>query len=367
MRWGSSPRTARSPHYAMFWAGPWNERSGWDYLGSIAARLADQGVTPVVQWYYWGGDISPSCVEHGCRGSGAWKSRAAWAADAGHLADALHAGLQGRGGVVVLETEFNKKGVGAWEPFDGYLVEHARIFRERAPELRLALGFGNWEPGDWGRFDRAMAAMDLAGFQTMRASTRDTPRSYARAADAIGAAALELRGLFGKPVLLHDLALSSYGGPEWEGRQERVVRALFARLGDLHAAGLEGVIYRALRDDPLAQASEYYGAAERHMGLLDAEGGWKPATGDWLAGLRAALDGGAPAPGGTAATSATAAFQPRGNDPWVEAQVLRPAASAAGGPWVALPRTSWGTGAKASTRPQSPRCASPPRPRRRTR
>lgn len=275
------------PDLAAFWAGPWNERAGWDYLGEHAAGLADRGIAPVVQWYYWGGDISPGCVEQGCWTGALWKSRALWNADAAALADALHAGLQGRPGFVVLETEFNKNGIEAYEPFDGYLVEHAAIFRARAPELRLVLGFGNWEPSRWPAFDRAMAAMDLAGLQTMRAWTRDTSERYLGAADAVLEATRALHGTFGKPVLLHDLALSSYGVPDWEVEQERTVRGLFERGPQLAEAGLAGIVYRALDDNPTFPADEYYGEAERHMGLRTASGEWKPALDAWLAGLEA--------------------------------------------------------------------------------
>lgn len=282
------------PDYGQFWAGVWNERSGWASLGTAADQLADQGVIPVIEWWYWGDDISRACVTNGCmdRYQGLWKDRAHWRSDAIALANALHNGLQGRAGIVIIESEFNKNDIQTWETFDGYLAEHARIFRERAPELRLALGFGNWNSQYWGTFDRAVAAMNKTAFQTMRASTRDSVTGYLGAVDAIADATSRLRATFpGKAVLLHDLALSSYTEPTWAVHQEDVVQTLFLRVGSLRSAGLEGIIYRALNDNPNANPANYYGQAERHWGLRHADGSPKIALNDWVEGVRAVRAG----------------------------------------------------------------------------
>jgi hypothetical protein len=368
MRFGMDPDSVAflaahgaKPDYAAYWAGTWNERAGWSYLGTIADQLADQGVVPLVHWYYWGGDISPRCIDHGCWGGGVWKSQAKWNEGAVQLAKALHQGLRGRPGVVVLETEFNKNGVGAHEPFDGYLAKHTRIFRQHAPEVQLVLGFGNWKPEQWGTFDKAAAAVDMVGFQTMRGSTRDSLGSYLGAVDAIKAATVRLEAEFGKPVLLHDLALSSHWMPQWGREQEREVRELFHRLGELRAAGLAGIVYRGLDDDPGFTTKEYYGVAERHFGLRDAKGAWKPALDDWIGGVKAVRGswrGPAPDPGPRGDSSgdapgpegAAASFGPRavGNPWWVEVRVEdyaahRVEARVGSGAWRELGATPWGS------------------------
>lgn len=336
---------------AQFWTGAWNERSGWSQPGAWAAQLADRGVTPVVQWYYWAGDISPACVSHGCWGRGVWKDRAHWDADAARLADALHAGLHGRRAIVVLESEFNHRGIEAWEEFDGLLVQQARIFRARVPEAQLVLGFGNWEPARWATFDRAAGAVDMLGFQTMRGATRDSYAGYVGAVDAIQAAVVRLHALSGKPVLLYDLALSSYWEPQWAATQDLVLRQLFARLPALESAGLRGVVLRSLDDDPGMTTAEYFGLGERFMGLRHADGSWKPALRTWLDGVKAARGSPASGAGGGAASPVPqGAWQPRavGNPWWVEAAFAgaRGAAMTAsvdGGPPHALAPTAWGT------------------------
>jgi heme/copper-type cytochrome/quinol oxidase subunit 2 len=347
-----------SQDYAMFWAGVWNEKSGWSYLGQQADSAADRGVMPVVQWWYWGDDISKSCVTNGCWSSlhGAHKSRAKWAEDAGKLADTLHSGLKGRKGVLVLESEFNKGDIATWETFDGYLAEHAKIFRQRAPELTLVLGFGNWGSQYWKNFDRAVGAVDMVGFQTMRGSTKDSYDKYATAVGSIKDASAKLKATFGKPVLLHDLALSSYGSG-YEGHQEKVVKELFSRMGELKAAGLEGIVYRSLGDNPKMNTANYYGMAERYMGFKRADASSKPALNDWVAGIKAERGGSTPAPAPSPSPSPgtfAATFTPKGmgNDWWVEVKVdanqavQSVAAKVGSGEWTSLPKTSWGAWAK---------------------
>src|SRR5437868_14643191 len=52
--------------YGSMWAGPWNQRWGWQGIEDQLNTAKANGVTPVIQWWYWGDDISPNCVENGC-------------------------------------------------------------------------------------------------------------------------------------------------------------------------------------------------------------------------------------------------------------------------------------------------------------
>ncbi|HEV8358994.1 MAG TPA: hypothetical protein VGR28_00920 [Candidatus Thermoplasmatota archaeon] len=340
------------PDYALFWAGVWNEKSGWDYLGRWADQAADQGVAPVVEWFYWGNDISPSCVQDGCWSTvhDAWKNKSNWNRDAYKLADALHNALQGRPGVLVIESEFNKNGISTWETFDAILASHAAIFRSRAPELKLALGFGNWGSGDWARFDRAVAAVDMVGLQSLRGSTRDSATKYLDVIDTLQAGSAKLKSTFGKAVLLHDIALSTYTEPTWSGHQESVVKELFQRLGELRSAGVTGIVYRTLSDNPDANLKEFYGQGERYWGLRHSDGSWKPALDDWVSGVKAAR--------GSSSTGFSATFDPRSeiNNYWVEVKVTSKStiskveARVNGGTWIALALTdagTWGKGLEA--------------------
>jgi hypothetical protein len=274
----------QKPDYVMLWAGAWNWK-GWDDLRRELAEARDANVTPVVQWYFWGEDISPAAVEHGVWSGlhGAWKTKPWWDYLASQLGVNLHQVMQGREVLVVLESEFNKHGIDTDEAFDADLAAQASLIRTRAPEAKLVLGFGNWGRSHWANFDRAAAASDYIGFQTLRASTRD-PDSYQGAADDADAAASYIQRAFGKPSLLMDLALSSFGDREQD--QARVLENLLARSATLRAEGLQGLVYRAWRDAPDSPLL-WFGEAERHWGLVDAQGPAKPARDVWLAAMAA--------------------------------------------------------------------------------
>src|SRR5437867_9538318 len=66
--------------YGSLWAGAWNqpEKYGWGGIKTQLQQAKAAGVTPVIQWWYWGDDISPACVENGCtdRYQGVLKTKA---------------------------------------------------------------------------------------------------------------------------------------------------------------------------------------------------------------------------------------------------------------------------------------------------
>jgi len=289
---GSSVLLARmglKPDYATVWAGSWSYLN-WDALAARVHRIADMGVVPVVEWYYWGDDLSRACVTSGCwsAGHGVWKSQLLWDLEAWFLADAVHRGLDGRPGIVVLESEFNKRDLPGWPMFNDMLLAQMGKIRERAPEAQVALGFGNWYPEGWAVFERAAQAADLVGLQTMRAGTRDAEERYLGAPGALVEAAQRLHTLFGKPILLHDVALSSWPSPLYDQDQAAALRGVFARLGDLEQAGVVGLVYRSITDHPTASTAGFFGEAERHFGFRSASGDAKPALAVWEKGVREA-------------------------------------------------------------------------------
>lgn len=346
------------PQYAQVWAGPWNEKAGWDSIRVQVDSLADRGITPVVEWFYWGNDISQQCVTNGCWSNvhQVHKSAAQWSTDSWALASALHQGLAGRPAVVVVESEFNKQGVQIWEAFDGYLAGHMNAFRTNAPEVKLALGFGNWGPGDWWRFDRAVAAVDYTGLQTMRASTRDSRDAYLGAPAALEYGASRLHKLFGKPIVVHDVALATYGG--FEDEQETALKDLFGRVGRLDGMGVKGIVYRALRDNPGANGAEYYGAAEATFGLIRSDGSWKPAMDDWVNSVKSLRSGAAGSTNAQAA-SGSIVMEPQKAHlaNWVQTIVKQGStakveAKVNGGPWYALSYLGSSTWGKSLSAPE---------------
>ena len=83
-----------------------------------------------------------------------------------------------------------------------------------------------------------------------------------------------------------DLALSSYGA-HYEENQAAAMAELSRRLPELKVAGVQGLVWRAVSDDPRFDTANYHGEAERHWGLLRADGSAKPALAAFTDAVRA--------------------------------------------------------------------------------
>jgi hypothetical protein len=276
--------------YGSTWAGPWNQKFGWKGIEDDLRTAKKTGTTPVVQWWYWGDDISPKCVEHGCidRYHGVRKDRATWTRMSNELADLIvKVGGRDPKALVVIENEFNKNGIETYEAFDRYLAEQAAIFHRRG--IKVVISFGNWGQPHWKNFDRAVAAADMLGTMRLQSSVRDAS-TYLSSADELIGAAKYFKKTFGKPTLVTDFAFSSYPEASYEGYQDKVVREIFRRRDELSAAGVQGMIWRMLADDPKFDTKNYHGVAERHWGLLRADGRPKPAFQSFLKGVQASSE-----------------------------------------------------------------------------
>lgn len=345
--------------YATVWAGVWNLHSGWGGPNAAIDRAVANDVTPVVHFYYWGDDISQNCVEKGCYSKlhGAQKDKAGWQRLAEELATNLNAHRDGKPVVIIIESEFNKGDIQTYEAFDGYLVEKQRFFRETIPGVQLVLGFGTWNMDAWNTFDRAAAGADYIGIQALRGSSRDSLTTYEGVVDASLVGVKKAKALFGKPVILTDLGLSSHPEPDYESHQARVLGVFFSRIGELKAAGLHAMLYRSWSDTNMDTAN-YYGEAERHWGLVrTTEPAAKAAKSVWVNGVKAERGNAAPATATTAPAPATAAasgfdatfsVSPNVNEWWVEVAVqgtqgVRSVdARVNGGAWTALTLQDWG-------------------------
>lgn len=270
--------------YGVFWAGPWNQKLGWDRIADELAQARKKGVVPVVNWWYWGDEISPQALQNGVRDKrhGVQKDMRTWLDLSRRLASMMRPAAGGEA-IVVLETEFNKNGVDKYLPFDAALAQVAGIFH--AQGVKVVLGFGSWGQSSWANFSGAIAASDYLGIQLLRSSVRDSA-SYLQAVDTLVGAARHIQRAFGKPAMVIDLALSSYPDQRFEVHQAAVMAELFARLSELKQAGVRGIIWRQIQDDPGFDTSNYHGMAERYWGLLRADGSAKPAFAAFLEGVK---------------------------------------------------------------------------------
>lgn len=275
------------PDLGVTWVGAWTLEHGWEDTRAELEEAAGRGITPVIQLYYWGDDISPTALEDGVESElhGAWKDQEGWTKLVHQLTDRLHETLGGREAVVVVETEFNKHGVETYDPLDTYLAEKIDQVREGYPPATVVLGFGNWGR-HWDTFSQAADAADLLGLQALRGSTQDSLEAYRGVVQATVEGTRRISGLFSKQVLLTDLALSTYPEPEHLEHQALTLQGFFERMDELRDAGLVGMIYRCLYDDPAFDTDNHYGQAERHWGLAKPAGKLpKPSLEVWERGV----------------------------------------------------------------------------------
>ncbi|MCA1811830.1 MAG: PKD domain-containing protein [Halobacteriales archaeon] len=274
--------------YGTFWIGPWTLTSGWGGPDAQLAAMKAAGVTPAIHFYYWGDDISQSCLENGCWSTlhNAQKDKAGWQKLAEQLVDHLNAKMGGKPVVVFLESEFNKGNVGTYEPLDGYLAEKADFLHAGYPSVQVVMALGNWAPQYWGTWDRTAAASDMTGIQGLRGSTHQNLAEYGTLYEGLKAGADKLQSLFHKPIMLTDIALSSYPEPGWLQPQADTLAELFAHLDDLKATGVKAIIYRSWMDSPGMSTANYYGMAERYWGLANKTA-QKPSALVWVNGVRA--------------------------------------------------------------------------------
>ncbi len=274
------------PEFGQTWAGAWNLYQGWGPIDRHLDKAREENITPVIQVFYWGNDISKSCLRHGCDGRGGMHlSQAGWAQLIDELGQRLDQKMDGREVVVVLEPEFNKGHVATYEPLDQMLAERADQMHQVYPNATVALGLGGWAPQFWDTWDRAMDASDAISLQLMRGATRDSRSTYLSAPATLVDHAETAHELSGKPVMVTDIALATWPEPEYRDEQAQVIEGLFDNMSELKAAGVEALIYRAIVDEPTATTAEYYGQAETTWGLVDESGAAKPALDVWVQGI----------------------------------------------------------------------------------
>ncbi|HUR24889.1 MAG TPA: PKD domain-containing protein, partial [Candidatus Thermoplasmatota archaeon] len=278
------------PEYGTFWIGPWTLSSGWGGPDGQMTAMKNAGVTPAIHHYYWGDDISQSCLENGCYSSlhKANKNKEGWQQLTDQLIVHLNSQMQGKPVLIFLETEFNKGSVATYEPLDGYLAEKAKQIKAGYPNAQVVMALGNWGQSSWGTWDRTAAASDFVGIQGMRGSTRQSATDYATLYEKTLEGAKVAQAKFAKPVFLQDIALSTYPEPQYLKLQTDEMKDFFAHTAELKAAGVKAIIYRSWVDTPTMDTANYYGEAERHWGLSWAGNNTlKPAGKVWVDGVKA--------------------------------------------------------------------------------
>ena len=272
-QWEELPEIAREHGLELDLFQMWLTR-GWtrDWVKrKELEKLAAAGITPVVVHYFFGDHISKERVE---------AQSDAWFSSMWRLANLVRMDSPV---LVVLEPEFNIKppegetALTDWPWFADNLRNAAKMIREQAPNALVGVCPGDFPgpPKLEGVLGPVAKDLDFIAFQEMRAVT-DPDRARAGYLDVGRAAtdfAIYLQRAFHRPLLLAYMAFSSYG--DWEQQQARAVEGLLAQRAELQRAGVFGMIYFQLKDDP--EHVGYFGKAEPHFGLLRADGSAKPA------------------------------------------------------------------------------------------
>ena len=247
---------------------------GWDEDWVKRERLQEltaQGITPVIIHYYFGDAISKERVE---------AERDGWYSSMWRMANMVRMDAPV---LIVLEPEFNiappegETAITSWPWFAKDLAAAVEMIRTQAPNALIGTC-----PGDFSGTPHLepvlgplASDLDFLAFQEMRAAT--DPEAGRKGYLDVGRAATDyaryLKRAFGRPLLLAYVAVSSHG--HWEKRQADALRDLRRHRDALLGAGVFGLVYFQLRDDP--SHIGYFGAAERHFGLLRADGTPKPA------------------------------------------------------------------------------------------
>lgn len=336
-----------TPQYGQTWVGRWMQTYGWSGFESDLRNMKAAGVTPVVMWYYYGDSISPNCVEHGCDG----RTKSEWDSMARTMATKAHAIMGSTKFHVVLEPEFQKNGIQHWETFDGYLENQARIIDGIATGAEIVVGFGHW--GGWERFDRAVAASDMVGFQVLRGSTRDSTTAAIDSASYMIRLANDLKANFGKPIMVFDFGIATYGG--WDWVQEKAIQNVIAKRSELDAAGIQVIVWRYVHDND--HSSGYFGAAESSWGVLRKDGSRKSGYDDLVTLIKGASTSTSSASTSSGSTSGSGSVFSgvQGNDWWIQTKVAnaprKVEASVNGANFVALTYKSWGAWAVSTHAP----------------
>ena len=271
--------------YVALWLTP-----GWPewVRKPLLERIIRDGYTPVLIYYTFGDSSGKETLEKD--GRAALK---AWYADIEkNLVPLVDVGSEV---LVVLEPEFNVipasgTPITAWAEWNEIAGKAIDMLHKGARRCKVGLC-----PGDWGNYNlekcmkSAARKSDFIAFPEMRAAkdpTADTTSAGYR--DVIGAAlrfTAYLKESFHKPILWAYLALSSHADSDslgWQDIQAQIIDDIFLRENELIANGVFGLIFFSYFDDP-SHGTYFFGEAERHFGLKDAQGRPKKAWRVWKA------------------------------------------------------------------------------------
>lgn len=282
--------------YGTIWLGPWTSivNGKVSALASHITTCRAEGVTPFVQFFEAGDQITEAFFD-----GTVTTSRGANLARWWTLVKAIGQTFGTQEGIVNLELEWFKGTIADGAPkFDSAWADAAHTIRGLAPNVRISNCPGEWCPSSKLKslFPKMVATTDIWATQNLRGLTRDSITRYANGPNDLLTRLRDYRAAFpGKPLMVTDLAYSTYGGafskthPFLGGNlsgADQMQKDAFSRLVALRpqfeAIGVTDIIIRSLRDVNMDDAGNYYGAGEDGWGLVRQDGTKKPAYSDLM-------------------------------------------------------------------------------------
>lgn len=313
-----------------YWAGAWMLKPtvGYGGLDRFYAECKADGIQPLVLVWPIGDDDGVKFLTTGVQDmyQNVWKTRQ----DGLNMARevARRARAAGASPIIVLNNEFNKGALQKSPDFAKFYDDQVAIIRAECPTAKIV-----FPPGAWGDLAALFAyykpqvdKSDMVGLQCGYFKPRRTD-DMALLGKVMADNFAKLPG--GKPRILYDVFLSTYGGnhrPEppfkpvgWKepvagetADQAMARNTENRRLADIcgqaleaqQAAAIRGlgsipnlvsIVYRDLRDNPGFDIANYGGMAERYVGVMRTSGVKKPAL-DALLGISRPVAAPAPTP-----------------------------------------------------------------------
>lgn len=281
------------------WLGAWALNSGTaDWTGFFNECKA-AGQQPLIFWWAWGDDISPTAIKSGVqdRYQNVWKNQANLLP---LLKDVMaKAKAVGVVPIVAIENEFNKNGCEKSPEFAAWFDASAAVVVANGGQVLFA-------PGSWGDlvalsvfYQPQVDKSDMVGLQCGYFRPRRTD-DLALVGDVMARNFAKLPT--GKPRILYDCFLSTYGGAfakdhPFAGGDGKALEAQQAKaiLGLGKVPGLVALVYRDVKDAAGFDVKNYGGYAERFVGVMRSDGTRKPGF-DALMSISKPVAAPAPAP-----------------------------------------------------------------------
>lgn len=301
--------------YASAWVGPWtNVVNG--QAPSLAAHLAQckaEGAIPFIHFFSAGDQITEAFFDGTVTTSRGMNLGRWW-----ELVKAVGATLAANGNppcVVSLELEWAKGGTGLQDgapKFDAAWANAAHTIRGLASNTKIANCPGIWFPASKVKafYPLMVGATDIWAGQQLESLPRSGVANYQGGPEALRKHLLDYTETFpGKPLIVSDVAFSSYGGsfqpahPFFGGTMggaDALQKAAFDKLLQFCQSGfpaaLTDILIRGLKDVDMDNLNNYHGMAEDAWGHVRMDGTQKPAYASMLAAARLALPAPPPPP-----------------------------------------------------------------------